>query len=100
MIVPSRIEQVPNSLRRAITAINGELDLYDNLKCKIIDVADTGAANVEFTVNHYLGRKPVIYIVNIDRNGVVYDSSRATWTDTIIKLKCSAANAVLKLVVF
>lgn len=100
MIVPSRIEDFKTSLRKAITAINGELDFYDNLKCRIVDVADTGLANTTFTVDHNLGRKPVAYIWNIDRAGIVYDQSRATWTDSQMTLRCSVANAVLKLIVF
>ena len=100
MRVQSRITDQLEAIKHIISALNKQLDLYDNLRCKILDVADTGSANTEFSVTHGLGVKPVIYIANIDRSGIVYDSNRATWTDTVMTLKCSVANAVLKLVVF
>jgi hypothetical protein len=60
-------------------------------------VADTGSADTEFSISHQLGTVPIGFLVlNIDAGGVVYDSGTA-WTDTTIYLKCSAANAAVKL---
>lgn len=91
---------INTSQRRIVAILDGQIDFYDNIRCKIIDVLDTGTAGVEFTVEHNLGRVPLGYIVNIDRSGFVYDSNRSGWTDIEMTLKCSAANAVLKLIVF
>ncbi len=100
MKVPSRITDQLATLKRVVAILTGQVDFYDNIKCRIVDVADTGTAGVAFTVTHNLGVVPVAYIANIDRSGIVYDSSRATWTDTEMTLKCSVNNAALKLIVF
>lgn len=72
----------------------GSLDAFTQV------VADTGSADTEFTVAHGLGRTPVGFIVvRIDRAGIVYDSGSA-WDGTNIKLKCSAANAAVTLIIF
>lgn len=99
MKIARRIETDRKAIEQLIEAVSGKLEPYNNFSCKIIDVADTGTANTEFTVEHNLGRVPVVYIWNIDRSGIVYDSNRATWTDTEMTLKCSVANAILKLIV-
>jgi hypothetical protein len=72
----------------------GSLDAFTQV------VADTGTADTEFTVAHGLGRTPVGFIaIRIDRAGIVYDSGTA-WDGTNIKLKCSAANAAVTLIIF
>lgn len=88
------------SIDRILEAIDGRLDFETNLDCSIINVADTGTVDTSFTVNHNLGRLPKWYLWNIDRGGVVYDFARASWTTTQMTLKCTQANAVLKLVIF
>lgn len=98
-MIPSRSGTVEDRIRHITDVLDRKVDPHDNISCKIIDVADTGSANVEFTVKHYLGRIPAVYICNIDRSGIVYDSNRSTWTDTDLTLKCSVSNAVLKLLV-
>ena len=80
--------------------LNGGLKFSDNFNAEIIDVADTGPANSEFSVSHTLKRVPVGYIViNKDRAGDVYDSG-TTWTSTTLYLKDDTANASIKLLVF
>ena len=100
MSLLSRSGTQEDLLRRIADIFDHKVNFIDNIDCKIIDVADTGTANVEFTVKHNLGRIPTAYIVNIDRSGIVYDSNRATWTEANLTLKCSVSNAVLKLIVF
>lgn len=64
------------------------------------DVADTGNADTEFTVLHNLSRVPKGYgVTYTDAGGVVYDSGTA-WTAVAIYLKCSAANAHIKVLIF
>ena len=99
MKVASRITDRDRTLKELVAALKGQIDIYDNIKCKIVDVSDTGTAGVEFTVTHNLGVVPEAYIWNIDRSGIVYDSSRATWSTSQMTLKCSVNNAVLKLIV-
>lgn len=87
------------SLRDILRALSNNLSAEDNFQAKIISVADTGTADVEFTVTHQLGKKPTFYIWNIDKAGIVYDSRRVDWTETAMFLKCSVANGALVLVV-
>ena len=65
-----------------------------------LTVADSGNANTEFSVTHYLRRTPAGFIVTkSDKACSVYDSG-TTWTTTTIYLKCDAANAALTITVF
>lgn len=69
-------------------------------KSSQVSVADTGTADTEFTVSHYLGRIPEGYLLTCtDKAASVYESGTA-WTATTIYLKCSAANAKIDLLVF
>jgi hypothetical protein len=62
--------------------------------------ADTGVANVAFTLTHNLGRVPVGWLVTyIDKATSIYDGGVA-WTETTISLKSSTANVRLIVFVF
>ncbi len=66
----------------------------------ILEVDDTGTADTEFSVKHYLDVIPRGFItVYVDGGGVVYDSGTA-WTEDNIYLMCSVANAHIKIMVF
>lgn len=78
--------------------LNGKIEVV-NLLAKEISVTDTGDANTEFTVEHNMGRTPVYYIWNISKSGYIYDSRRDEWSSTEMYLKCSAANAELKILI-
>lgn len=91
---------IRSTITNVLRALSNRLRFEDNVDCSIVDVADSGTANTEFTVTHNLGRIPTKYIVvRQDKAGSVYDSSTGSWTSTTMKLKCSAANAVLQLIV-
>lgn len=80
--------------------INRGLNFSDNFNCLTVVVADTGAANTEFTVAHSLKRIPTGYLViRRDKAGVVYDSGTA-FTVSNIYLKCSTANTAITVIVF
>ena len=65
-----------------------------------LTVADSGNADTEFSVTHYLGRVPSGFIVTkSDKACSVYDSGTA-WTTSTIYLKCDAANVALTIAVF
>lgn len=65
-----------------------------------VEVTDTGAANAEFAVNHRLGVVPDGYMCTWqDKSGTVYNGSTA-WSGENIYLKCSAANAHMKILVY
>lgn len=99
MRVDRAVKDVSVSVGKVLDALANNLTPGDNFLAKLVSVASTGAADTEFAVTHGLGIKPVIYIWNIDRNGVVYDSRRADWTDRQLFLKCSVSNAVVNLLV-
>lgn len=78
--------------------LNGGLKFSDNMYAEISTTSDTGNANTEFAVAHTMKTTPTGFIViNIDKAGIVYDSGTA-WTATNIYLKCSAANAEVKII--
>lgn len=79
--------------------LNGGLKVSDNFDADIVDVSDSGSADTEFTVAHDLKKVPNGFLVfNIDKGGIVYDSG-TSWTTTAIYLKCSVANAAIKVCV-
>ena len=87
------------TIENLLKNLDRRVDFENNIDCVIVDVTDTGTADVEFTVDHNLGRVPSVYFWNISKSGFVYDSNRTGWTTTQMTLKCSAANATLKLVI-
>lgn len=95
--------EVDNDLVNIFLAMQGRIrfggggdgDRGENIAGEFQVVADTGAADTEFSVTHGLGSIPIGFLVtNIDKGGVIYDSGTA-WTTTTIYLKCSAANAAV-----
>lgn len=86
--------------RKLVDAMNQNITFEDNIRVKVVAVPDSGTANTSFTVTHNLGKIPIGYIANIDRSGNVYDYNKSTWTATTMTLKCTAANAVLSIVIF
>lgn len=99
MRVSDVIFTVERTLRDILEALANRLTFTDNMACVIREVADTGAADVEFTVSHDLQRVPTHYLANASE-GYVYDGNRTNWTLTEMTLRCSASNASVKLVVF
>jgi len=66
----------------------------------LIEIADTGALGVEFTVQHGLGRVPIGYIpTHINKPATIYVGA-TTWTVENIYLKASDNNVALGLLVF
>ena len=67
---------------------------------EIVSVADTGSADTEFSVTHHLRHTPSGFIIVLsDKACSCYDSGTA-WTNTTVYLKCNAANAEIKVLVF
>ncbi len=87
------------AISKILESLANRLTFRENIQAVEIDVADSGAANTEFTVRHALGKTPRVYIWNIDQAGIVYDSRRANWTSQEMYLKCSVANAALTLTI-
>lgn len=87
-------------LQQISQALQKRLTFNDNIQSTVIDIADSGPADTEFVVAHNLGKVPKHYIANLDKAGVVYDSNKSLWSPTQMSLKCSAANTVLRLLVF
>lgn len=101
MIVSKQTQNVPKALTDILNALSNNLTPQDNLSCIVLGPITTpGTANTQFTVQHNLGRVPINYIANINAAGSVYDSARSTWTDELMYLECSAASAILYLIVF
>lgn len=100
MRIDSVILNERKTLQQLINALTKRLTLEDNIQSVIVNIADTGPADTEFVVTHKLGKVPTVFMYNINKAGVVYESAKDTWTATQMTLKCSAANAETTLVVF
>lgn len=87
------------SIEDMLKILDHRISPEDNMELVIVSVADTGLADTEFVVTHNLGKTPSFYVVNVATNCVVYDSNRALWDDTTMRLKCSSPNQAIKLVV-
>ena len=85
---------------RIVDALNRNITFEDNFRAVKITVADSGPAATEFTVTHNLGKTPTGYIVTSDVSVIVIDSSVASWDESVMYLKCTTANAALRLVIF
>ncbi len=68
-----------------------------NIDGRMVDIPTTGVINTQFVVTHNLGRIPLFYDVKYTNLACsVYDSG-TQWTKTQIFLKCSIANAHIRL---
>jgi hypothetical protein len=80
-----------------VRIVNGQLSFGngatpDNIAGAWAAVADTGAADTNFTVTHNLLYIPVgVILMTQTKAGVIYKGSVA-WTTTTITLKCNVAN--------
>ena len=76
--------------------VSGQAITLTNMR--LVNVADTGAANAEFSITHNLGYVPKFAILlSTSISGSVYDNSwdstTTAWTATLAYAKFSAANA-------
>lgn len=72
-----------------------------NLDAITVAYTSNVSANTEDTVTHNLGRIPIGYIViDRDKAGMVYSSSKASWTTTTMRLKCDVGATATTLLVF
>lgn len=96
-------------LKAVLKRMNGGLTLglavtghrAGNLDAQHITVLCPPTANQEFALPHGLGRTPVGYwSIEWDRAGAIYTSSKGSWSDSTMYLKCSVASATVALIVF
>ena len=83
-------EQLARVLNGLVSFGNGIT--RDNIDGEWGAVADTGAADTDFTITHNMLRVPVgVILMTQTKAGVIYKGSVA-WTKTTITLKCNVAN--------
>jgi len=102
------VGRLASYLQTLARKVNGFLSFGDgssaswagNLDGQHVTVA-FGVADTEVEIPHGLGR-PVqgYFVVRRDRACSVYDSNGGSWTDSLVLLKCSAANASVRLLVW
>lgn len=93
-------EQLARVINGGISFGDGGNEVSDNIDGVWENVADTGAADTDFTVTHNLGRIPNGWLsVEQDKAGIYYLGS-VTATETEITLKCSVANVAVRLFIF
>ena len=93
-------------------ALNGGIDAGEstqtdpstytgNINGQWANVTAPASPNTEFAIPHTLGRTPSWYSYNIDRSGVLYQlpNTGTAWTETNIYVKCSAASAILRVLI-
>lgn len=67
---------------------------------RIYATTTTPGADVEFAIEHGLNYVPNGFIViDIDKAGIVYRGTTA-WANDFIHLKCSAATAAIRIMIF
>ena len=80
--------------------LNSGLRFDDNFDASIVEVSDTGTADVEFSVTHLLGRIPTkVLIIQQTTGGVIYDSATAN-TDATAYYKYTVNNGALTLLIW
>jgi hypothetical protein len=93
----SQIRRLDANLTKLFQAMQGRVSFSDNVAGKFFAVADTGAANTEFSVTHSFGAVPTDFILtSSDKATEIYKSGTA-WTSTIAYFKSSTANCVIRL---
>lgn len=97
-VVSELINSLYDHLSNLSGVLNGQIE-SNNLWSYSYTTTDSGTADTEITIVHGLGRIPTVYAWNIDRSGVVYDSRRNEWTENVMYIKCSVANAKLNILV-
>lgn len=101
--IPSQPGEELSSFLRTILAelrrfADRNIDIRQNCKVTNLTVTTT-TADTEVTVAHNLGVTPFMYIANVDKGGIVYDSRKSEWGSTNIFIKCSIANASIAITV-
>jgi len=89
-----------SAIKQIMDALQKRLTFTDNIASSDIVIGDTGSADTVIMIQHNLGKVPRYFLANLDRAGSVYEFNRPLWTPVQMQLKCSAANAVLHLLVF
>jgi len=101
--IKEQFAKVKGFCDKLLTALDASFHRIANIpfnQSHIADTANTGNADTEFAVTHYLGRVPTGFIlVKSNKACNVYDSGTA-WTTSAVYLKCDAANAVIKIAIF
>lgn len=106
-MTPGDATVLSNTIRALVEKVNGKVSHgtgitghRGNLDEQFVDVIMPGA-NVELAVPHGLGRFAIGFlVVDQDRAGSFYSSSRGSWNLETIYIKCSVASVVAKIVVF
>lgn len=74
------------------------ISLSDNVDAVVVSYTANATPDTEDTVAHTLGKQPTYFIVaDIDKGGVVYRSGTA-FTSSNVYLKCTVADAAVKLI--
>ena len=92
------------------TLVNGGLDFGESTQTNPADytgnmsgiwanVQAPASPNTEFAVPHFLGTVPSAYIYNTDVAAIVYQlpNTGTPWTDMNIYVKCTVANANIRI---
>lgn len=108
-LTEAEVGLVSQVLRAIIDKINGLLSFGDgidshragNFNAQVVRHLTPAAPDTEFIVVHGLGRTPVGYdVFDKDAPAHVYSSSRNSWNDQLLYLKCDGSSVTISLRVY
>ncbi len=106
---PTGQPELDGLLRDILSRLNGGLShglgldghQAGNFRGQTFKIVTPSVADQQFDVVHGLRRVPIGYnVLDRDQAGGVYSTSRGSWTESIISLKCSLASTTIYLEVF
>jgi len=92
-------DQLQQLFNRNISFGTGVDTQDQNIQGKMIEIADSGAANSSITVTHNLGYIPKFYDVKYSSHATQIFDFGSTWTKTKIFLASSTAHTKLRIFV-
>lgn len=103
----STASQFSADIKALVTKVNGGISFGNgeqgsqsgNVDGHTVQIKFPSAPDTEATIPHGLARRPIGYVVlSKDRACDVYDSSRGSWNDDFLYLKCTVADATVLLI--
>lgn len=89
------------NIRRRGVSLGKASGVAGNIDGMFVTFTTSATPDAENTVTHNLGRIPVGYIVtDSNKAGVVYSSSKGSWTAATMRVKCNVASTTVTLLVF
>lgn len=101
VLLASAVQELLTRFNGRVGHGSGQHGHSGNLDEQFLEYVAPGVANTAFEIPHGLGRIPIgAEVASIDREGVLYADDEGSWTPQRIRLKCSAADARIRIRVY